>query len=80
MIQNGSYYFLEIFLLTVNKIFTTALFWILRALLAYLSVLMVSSAFVSAGLTQATIEISMNWISWSIPRKEKKHFFINGND
>lgn len=38
----------------VNHIkLTTALFWMLRARLAYFNVLRVSSAFVSAGLTQA---------------------------
>ena len=33
--------------------FTTALFWMLRARFAYLSVFIVSSAFISAGLMQA---------------------------
>lgn len=51
-----------------HKKLTTALFWMLRARFAYFKVFSVSSAFVSAGLTQATLEEKENYN----PNKKKK--------
>lgn len=50
MCQNGKERKIEAY----SKKLTTGLFWILRARFAYFRVFRVSSAFISAGLMQAT--------------------------